>query len=236
MTGNHDLVFVLDDTSDAGMADSVSSRHTLPALEGHSGVVVRVAYRGAEDESGNAGDCFSGYISKPASRMSIIRCLRPLDVLDTKPSATRAKETAVAASSESEGDLRQTDSGLNILLAEDNIVNQRVLTAMLVRAGHKVEIVENGAEALSTVQTGPFDVVLMDINMPEMDGVAAARAIRALGGKVGEIPIIAVTANALRGDRQKYLEAGMDDYVAKPVNANLLNAALERSRLTGESD
>lgn len=232
--GNHDLVFVLDDKFDGNTADSKGSYGEIEGLDGYDGAAVRVAYRGAEDENGTDTDCFSGFVSKPASRMSIIRCLRPLGVLDTKPSVTRTNEPAFAATSESEGSLDQPDNTLNILLAEDNFVNQRVLSAMLIRAGHKVEIVENGAEALSTVQTGQFDVVLMDINMPEMDGVAAARAIRALGGKVGDIPIIAVTANALRGDREKYLEAGMDDYVAKPVNADLLNAALDRSRLIGE--
>ena len=126
-------------------------------------------------------------------------------------------------------------TGLKILLAEDNIVNQRVLIAMLVRGGHVVETVENGAEAVIAVEAGQFDVVLMDINMPEMDGVTATRAIRALPSEVSQIPIIAATANALRGDRDKFIAAGMDDYVSKPVSAEVLSSALDRNRQSAAS-
>ena len=101
---------------------------------------------------------------------------------------------------------------------------------MLAGHGYTVEIVENGAAAVTAVDPGDYDVVLMDIHMPEMDGVAATKGIRALSGDVASIPIIAVTANALRGDREKYLDAGMDDYVAKPVDIELLDAAIERQR------
>lgn len=117
---------------------------------------------------------------------------------------------------------------VKILLAEDNLVNQRVLQAMLLRQGYRVEIVENGAQAVEAVESGAYDVVLMDIHMPEMDGLTATREIRAKGGELGEIPIIAVTANAVRGDRERYLEAGMDDYVSKPVDMDLLDAAIVR--------
>ena len=115
---------------------------------------------------------------------------------------------------------------LKILLAEDNPVNQRVIQAMLLRQGHIIEIVENGALALAAVAAGNYDAVLMDIHMPEMDGLTATKEIRALEGRAGSIPIIAVTANAVRGDREKCLDAGMDDYVAKPVNPDLLDAAI----------
>ena len=127
-----------------------------------------------------------------------------------------------------------TQNGLKILLAEDNMVNQRVAQAILVRGGHSVDVVENGAEAVKAVQAESYDVVMMDIHMPEMDGVAATRNIRSLDGPVGTIPIIAVTANALQEDREKYLEAGMDDYVAKPIQAEILSAAIDRH--TGMGD
>ena len=100
---------------------------------------------------------------------------------------------------------------------------------MLLREGYTIEIVDNGALALAAVETGQYDVVLMDIHMPEMDGITATREIRALEGNAGSIPIIAVTANAVRGDREKCLDAGMDDYVSKPVNPSLLNAAIARN-------
>ena len=124
----------------------------------------------------------------------------------------------------------ENPNALKLLLAEDNLVNQKVIQAMLLGHGHVVETVENGAQAVDAVEAGDYDVVLMDIHMPEMDGVTATRAIRALEGKAGSLPIIAVTANALRGDREKYLEAGMNDYVAKPVNVELLEAAIGRQR------
>jgi len=117
-------------------------------------------------------------------------------------------------------------------LAEDNLVNQRVLQEMLRNEGHDVETVANGTEAVAAVEAGQFDVVLMDINMPEMDGVEATRAIRALPGGVSRIPIIAVTANALRDDRDKFIDAGMDDYVSKPVSAEGLSEALDRNRMS----
>lgn len=117
---------------------------------------------------------------------------------------------------------------LRILLAEDNQVNQQVATAMLLKGGHRIDVAANGREALNAVRDVPYDVVLMDIQMPVMDGITAANAIRALEGERGKVPIIAVTANAMRGDRERYIDAGMDEYVAKPIQPPALSAALAR--------
>tara|TARA_R110002110_G_scaffold161642_2_gene360494 strand:- start:179 stop:1861 length:1683 start_codon:yes stop_codon:yes gene_type:complete len=117
---------------------------------------------------------------------------------------------------------------LRILVAEDNSVNQTVIRAMLERAGHRVDTVANGAEAITAATSQTYDVILMDVHMPEMDGVSATRRIRELSGPAGETPIIALTANAMKGDRETYLEAGMDDYVAKPIDPALITAALRR--------
>lgn len=117
---------------------------------------------------------------------------------------------------------------LRILVAEDNSVNQTVIRAMLERAGHRVDTVANGAEAITAATSQTYDVILMDVYMPEMDGVSATRRIRELSGPAGETPIIALTANAMKGDRETYLEAGMDDYVAKPIDPALITAALRR--------
>jgi signal transduction histidine kinase len=111
-----------------------------------------------------------------------------------------------------------THQPLRILVAEDNHVNQVVLKAILSKTGHRIDMVGDGAEAVSAVMRVPYDVVLMDVHMPEMDGISATRRIRALSGEVGQIPIVALTANAMKGDREKYLEAGMTDYVSKPIN------------------
>lgn len=236
------LVFVLDDIKADGTVAQHMDTRVIQSLETADCISIRVGYRGADGNADTDRDCFSGFVAKPASRMSIIRCLRPLGVLDTTPSKKRDKEAApdreaaTGLNPSSSPDIPLVGSGLNILLAEDNLVNRQVLLAMLQRSGHTVEMVENGAEALAAVEAGQFDVVLMDINMPEMDGVAATRAIRALGGKLSEVPIIAVTANALRGDREKFIDAGMDDYVSKPVSAELLDAALDRHRSSEQTD
>lgn len=117
---------------------------------------------------------------------------------------------------------------LSILLAEDERVNSLVMKRMLEKSGHSVVTVENGEQVLKTLPTAPFDVILMDIQMPLMDGVETSRAIRA--GKAGEdqarIPIVAVTAYAMIGDREKFLEAGMDSYVVKPIEMKKLEQAL----------
>ncbi len=118
--------------------------------------------------------------------------------------------------------------GLRILVAEDNEVNQLVISAMLAQLGHSCDVVCNGFEALAKVEASRYDLVLMDIHMPGLDGLAAARRIRALDSGVAGIPIIALTANAMTEDRHAYLEAGMDDHVSKPVEAAVLARAIAR--------
>jgi PAS domain S-box-containing protein len=114
---------------------------------------------------------------------------------------------------------------LDVLVVEDHRVNQLVAERMLRRMGHAVEIVANGLEALSALERGTYDVVLMDVQMPEMDGVAATRAIHERWGE-RRPRIVAMTANALDGDRERYLAAGMDDYISKPVRTADLERAL----------
>ncbi|NQU71644.1 MAG: response regulator [Rhodospirillales bacterium] len=117
---------------------------------------------------------------------------------------------------------------LRILAAEDNHINRAVLLAMLESSGHHIDIVGNGIEAISAVMRAPYDLVLMDIQMPEMDGVTATQKICELPGAAGQIPIIALTANAMKGDRDRYMAAGMTDYVSKPINPQILFAAIAR--------
>ncbi len=122
-----------------------------------------------------------------------------------------------------------------ILLAEDNIVNQRVAARLLEKGGHSVVIVGNGKEAIAALHREAFDMILMDVQMPEMDGFEATKAIRnSAGGK--HIPIIAMTAHAMTGDRERCLEAGMDAYLSKPIRAtDLLNLIEQTSRQRVES-
>ena len=117
---------------------------------------------------------------------------------------------------------------LRILLAEDGVINQQVAVRLLEERGHSVEVVNNGRAAVEQVAAEPFDVVLMDVQMPDMDGLEATAAIRRAETLTGEhIPIVAMTAHAMQGDRDRFLAAGMDGYVAKPVRPHELYAAVE---------
>ncbi|HUB76704.1 MAG TPA: ATP-binding protein [Solirubrobacteraceae bacterium] len=115
-----------------------------------------------------------------------------------------------------------------VLVAEDNPVNQILAARLLERAGYRAEIVANGRQAVDAVRQTAYDAVLMDCRMPELDGYAATREIRALEGSERRLPIIAMTAESMAGDRERCLAAGMDDYVSKPIRCEELAAVLER--------
>jgi CheY-like chemotaxis protein/HPt (histidine-containing phosphotransfer) domain-containing protein len=117
---------------------------------------------------------------------------------------------------------------LRVLLAEDQKINQRLATMLLHQAGHHVDVAENGEKAVAAMQTTDYDIVLMDVQMPVLDGVQATKQIRALPAPKGTIPIIALTAHAMAGAREEYLAAGMDDYLSKPLDPTTLFAALSR--------
>jgi CheY-like chemotaxis protein len=121
---------------------------------------------------------------------------------------------------------RRAPDSLSILLAEDNIINQKVTLLMLRKMGYKADVAINGLEALKSLEEKPYDVILMDIQMPEMDGIEASRFIRKSFPAERQPRIIAITAYALDGDKERCLEAGMDGYLAKPVNIDTLRDAL----------
>src|SRR5258705_6195878 len=121
--------------------------------------------------------------------------------------------------------IAESRRSLRVLLAEDNPVNQQVAVAMLVKRGHEVHVSSNAREALQAVQERDYDVVLMDIQMPEMDGFEATHAIRALP-KGKDLPIIGLTAHALSGERERCLSHGMTDYLAQPFKAHELVALI----------
>jgi PAS domain S-box-containing protein len=125
---------------------------------------------------------------------------------------------------------------IRILVAEDNVVNQKVALRILQRMGYHADAVANGKEAVRALETVPYDLVLMDVQMPEMDGFEATRAIRGSRSAVlhRDIPIVAMTAHALKGDREKCLHAGMNDYISKPIEGPALRCILERC-LEGEA-
>jgi two-component system sensor histidine kinase/response regulator len=116
-----------------------------------------------------------------------------------------------------------------VLLAEDNVVNQLLAASLLKRRGHRVTIVPNGQDALDAIAVTAFDVVLMDVQMPIMGGLEATHAIR-LGERatLSYLPIVAMTAHAMKGDRERCLDAGMDDYMSKPLSPAMLYEIVER--------
>ena len=148
----------------------------------------------------------------------------------------RLPQCAVSATMRSASGQDAPSRGLRILLAEDDSSNQLPIQRMLEMAGHSVILAENGRQALDLLQAGDFDCILMDIQMPVMNGLETTQAIR--GGTVGKvkskIPIIAMTAYAMTGDREKFLDAGMDDYLSKPVNMEDLERTLARHCRRGQ--
>ncbi|MFN0316295.1 MAG: response regulator, partial [Burkholderiales bacterium] len=122
---------------------------------------------------------------------------------------------------------------LDVLLAEDNAINQKLVVGVMGKQGHRVSVVPNGREAVAAVAGHRYDVVLMDVQMPEMDGLDATRKIRTLLGKGPHI--VAMTANAMQGDREQCLAAGMDDYVTKPIRVERLVEALNQAKARDDS-
>ena len=116
----------------------------------------------------------------------------------------------------------------SILIAEDNLINQKVIERMVQKLGYRADLVSNGREALDALSRVPYGLVFMDCQMPEMDGFEACREIRNRDLDGTRIPIIAITANAMKGDRERCLAAGMDDYVSKPFKQDDLKNVLEK--------
>ena len=137
-------------------------------------------------------------------------------------SPSEAKEPQAVAA------LQPACRDVRILLVEDNLVNQKVAQALLKKAGYGVTVAENGLDALDLLSLQPFDICLMDIQMPVMDGLTATAEIRRREGSGNRMPIIAMTANAMIGDRERFLGAGMDDYVSKPLDPANLYRVIER--------
>lgn len=156
--------------------------------------------------------------------------LRPEDLLNSILAILRPETKVPQTSTGSSFSERSaTIRSLKILLAEDNPVNQKLAMLMLEKKGHKVVVARNGLEAVEKNEQEKFDLILMDIQMPELDGLQATRQIRELEKRTGKrIPIIALTAHALKGDEEKCLEAGMDEYISKPISRRQLFETMER--------
>jgi signal transduction histidine kinase/CheY-like chemotaxis protein len=162
----------------------------------------------------------AGYLIKPLRQDSLIeRILVTLGFSQIQDDPHARDERAQAA---------PKALGLRVLLAEDNPVNALLAKSLLARNGCHVDAVVNGAEAIAALQTAPYDLVLMDVHMPIMDGYAATTQIRTMGGRMAQTPIIALTAAAMEEDRRACLSAGMDDFITKPLDPLALSSVLER--------
>jgi PAS domain S-box-containing protein len=159
------------------------------------------------------------YLVKPIATAELLLSIRKA------LGGPRKKEAPVPAPEPAAAPLRS----LRILVAEDNPVNQKLALAMLKRLGHRVTLANNGAEACATLDSGPFDLVLMDVQMPEMDGFEATRRMRQRERETGiRVPIVAMTAHAMSGDRERCLAAGMDDHITKPISRKVLEETVMR--------
>ena len=164
---------------------------------------------------------FAAYLHKPIKPSQLFDAL--VSVLAERP--VHVRERGVART-ELDRELGRRHP-LRILLAEDNVVNQRLIQLQLKKLGVIADIAANGREAVAALDRKPYDVLLMDCQMPEMDGYEATRHVRR-SGRHPRLRIIAMTANAMQGDREKCLEAGMDDYLSKPTRIEDLRLTLER--------
>ena len=176
------------------------------------------------DLRGDAERCralgIAAYLRKPVKESELLDAI--LAVLGVAP-VTRAEPSSPAADA-----LPPPSRRLRILLAEDTPVNQRLAVTLLEERGHTVVVANDGREALDILERESFDLVLMDVQMPRMDGFEATAAIRAREAGTGRhIPIIAMTAHAMKGDRERCLAAGMDGYISKPIRAEQFLAVVE---------
>lgn len=208
-----------------GAAFAHAARRIRPASELPFVLLSSIGRLGAGQEAG----LFQACLVKPAKPSQLFDIL--VTVVQRQRGGPTAEGMTVAPSTPA-----ITPQADRLLLAEDNVVNQKVTLALLHKLGFRADLAANGLEVLAAVERQPYDVILMDVQMPKMDGLEAARRLRQ--SRSGSAPrpwIIAVTANAMQGDREQCLAAGMDDYISKPIKSDDLLAAILRARHRGRS-
>ncbi|HEX2740957.1 MAG TPA: response regulator, partial [Rubrobacter sp.] len=194
-------------------------------------LLTSIGLRGEADQARRAG--FAAYLTKPVGQSRLYDAIATaIGALPAGQEAggRRGRDAVVTSLS------GERHSRGHVLVAEDNPVNQKVAVKLLEKLGFRADVVANGLEAVEAVEHIPYSAVLMDVQMPEMDGYAATREIRRRQSGKDRTPIIAMTANAMQDDREKAIEAGMDDYVPKPVKPEQLEATLQRCISTAEDE
>ncbi|MFN0022518.1 MAG: response regulator [Parvularculaceae bacterium] len=211
-----DVVFALREAPGALFLCDMEIAESLPrdaiALAGRAIVLAPVTAHGAVEGLRMKG--FEGYLIKPVRHATLMREVAR---------GPRRAEPAMTRTAP-----QKFDQALRVLLAEDNQINAVLATTLIRRGGHKVDVAANGVEAVAAAAAGGYDLIFMDMHMPEMDGLEASRRIRALPAPAGATPIVALTANAMAADRQKCLAAGMNDFLSKPFEPDDLTAMLAK--------
>ena len=192
-------------------------------------MLTSIGQRGDAKRMEKAG--FAAYLMKPAKRKELYACLalalgRKSSVSDPAPRPILTRHSVLEIQKQK----------MRILIAEDNATNQKVLLRILERLGYRADIVANGKEAVEGWEKVPYELIFMDVQMPEMDGLEATRAIRSREREIGRrVSIIAMTAHTMKEDRERCLEAGMDDFVSKPIQPKDINEAIQRYMERGAS-
>jgi CheY-like chemotaxis protein len=190
----------------------------IRAKEQNNPFIVIVSHMGSKVQR---DDSVSGWLSKPLKPRQLKSLL--LNLITPKNDATKDAEGLPFSEPEKGADL-------TILLAEDNLINQKVALSMLKHLGYRADVAINGLDVLAALERKQYDVILMDIQMPEMDGLDATRFIQKQKRLEKQPCIIAMTAYALEGDREEFLNAGMNDYLSKPIQIEKLKLALEKCK------
>jgi len=218
----YDLVFL--DQMMPGLSGDVLAKR-IRANNHLSETKIVIVSSGGRGAVRNAADLqLEAILEKPVRHQDLLDTL--INIYSTRTEPSERSTSTGDAHSKRQSVQHLTHRPLRVLLAEDNKINQKFATVLLSKAGHSIEVVENGHQAVDAVRRSTFDVVLMDIQMPELGGIDATREIRALPGPKRSIPIIAMTANAMAGAKEEYLAAGMNDYISKPIQPGLLLSKL----------
>jgi CheY-like chemotaxis protein len=187
--------------------------------------LVMIASSGLRGDAARVSEIgFAAYLPKPLGATTLLDCLLELRAAEDPGSRSPGAPELITVHSMAD----HRPAPLRILIADDNPVNCRLAMLLLEKAGHRIDMVEDGAAAVEAVRRGDYDLVLMDVQMPGLDGLAATRRIRELEVAKAGVPVVAITANAMTGDDDRCLAAGMNDYITKPFDrARLLAKVAE---------
>jgi two-component system sensor histidine kinase/response regulator len=219
----HDVALVDRSLPDMGGEELGRRIKADPALSGTQ--LVMVTSSGLRGDAARVSQIgFAAYLPKPVTATMLLDCLRQLRARDAAVEGSSGPGALITVHSISE----RKPAPLRVLLADDNPVNCRIAVLMLEKAGHQIDVVNDGAEAIEAVRGKAYDLILMDVQMPGVDGLEATRRIRALATDQAAVPVIAITANAMQGDDRRCFDAGMDDYITKPIDrARLLGKVMQ---------